>query len=326
MPYQKIFKNKLIYSTALLTLIILCSSLIKKSSNKLTAAQLGEKLFNDKILSKDYSVSCASCHIPAFGFADTVALSKGIHNNFTKRNTPSVLNMRNRSVFFWDGRAKTLEQQSVMPIVHQNEMGLPLAELVVRLNANKNYVSDFKIVFNQKPNATNIAKALAAYERTLETDNSRFDAWANGDSLALTEQEERGRQLFVDDNTKCFNCHFTEDFTDDGFKNIGLYDGKKNNDVGRYAITKRKSDLGKFKTPGLRNIAITAPYMHDGRFRTLEEVVAFYNNPKAFVPKAINMDNDLKKPLNLSVQQQADLVAFLKTLTDTVLYSEKKMN
>lgn len=280
-----------------------------------TKAALGKKLFNDKILSKDNTISCASCHLPEYGFSDTTAFSKGIEGRATTRNTPSVLNMKNRPYFFWDGRAASLEEQALMPIAHPDEMGLPIKEAVARLNASSEYRKLFMRVFKQLPNSRNLGAAFAAFERTLETDSSRFDAYMD-DLIAFTASEERGRKLFISDKTKCFDCHRGPDFTDDQFKNIGLFDGYALNDSGRYLITRKKEDLGKFKTPGLRNIALTAPYMHNGMFQTLEEVVEYYNNPGAFVLNPINIDSTLSEPLSLSKQEKADLVAFLKTLTD----------
>jgi cytochrome c peroxidase len=289
-----------------------------------TKAQLGEKLFTEKILSLDSSVSCANCHKPEFAFADTAAFSTGIHNTPTLRNTPSVLNMLNRTIFFYDGRAKTLEQQALMPIEHKNEMGLPIAEAVNRLNKNKVYKSLFLKIFKQLPNKQNLAKAIAAYERTLETIDSKFDDWANEDTTHWTASEERGRLLFIGDKAKCFNCHRAEDFTIDEFKNIGLFNAGNLNDIGRYAITNNKKDIGKFKTPGLRNVAITSPYMHNGMFKTLEEVVEYYNEPNKFIKNSINIDIDLQKPLGLTTEEKADLVIFLKSLTDKKYLKSKR--
>jgi cytochrome c peroxidase len=282
---------------------------------KPTAAWLGKQLFTDKILSKDYSVSCASCHKPAFGFADTVAFSVGVGGKLTPRNTPSVLNMKNRPYFYWDGRAPTLQAQALMPIAHPNEMNLPVDSAVKRLQASADYNQKFVQVFGKRPSKQLLGEALAAFEKTLETSGSKMDL-AIDDKVQLTESEERGRKLFVGEKAKCFDCHFSPDFTGDEFRNIGLYNGKDLNDVGRYAITKNKKDIGAFKVPGLRNVGLTAPYMHNGMFATLEEVVAFYNNPKQFVPNAINTDDLLKEPLGLTAQEQTDLVAFLRTLTD----------
>lgn len=302
----------------MILLIVLATTAIIsfKPSNAINSkAALGKKLFFDTILSKDYSVSCASCHNPNFGFADTAAFSKGIYGRLTKRNTPSVLNMSNRPYFFWDGRAASLEEQALMPIANPDEMGLPIKDAVVRLNKNAAYKNLFIKIFGQSPNAKNLGLALAAFEKTLETGQSKFDL-SFDNKATLTEQEERGRQLFVSDKAKCFDCHRGDDFTNDDFKNIGLYNGEDLNDKGRYSISKDTTDIGKFKTPGLRNIAITAPYMHDGRFKTLEEVVQYYNNPTAFISNSVNIDSTLTAPLNLSFQEKADMVAFLKTLTD----------
>lgn len=278
-------------------------------------ADLGKKLFSEKLLSKDSSISCASCHKPDFAFADTVAFSKGIYGKLTGRNTPSVLNMKNRPYYFWDGRAVTLEEQALMPIENPDEMGLPIKEAVNRLNQSEEYKRLFKKIFKQLPNEKNLGVAFAAFEQTLETVDSKFDDWSNNIS-ELSVEEERGRELFVGNKAKCFDCHSMEDFTDDRFKNIGLFNGKELADAGRYEITKKESDKGKFKTPGLRNIWVTGPYMHDGRFKTLEQVVSYYNTPFMFVDDPVNIDSALLKPLMLTQQEKKDLVAFLKTLTD----------
>lgn len=299
----------------LLSLTVYCLIAFTAPPKTFSKAKLGEKLFHEKILSKDSSISCASCHLPDYGFSDTVAFSMGIYGRPTTRNTPPVLNMKNRPYFFWDGRAASLEQQSLMPISHPDEMGLPVKEAVARLNRNKTYRDLFLKTFGTVPTAANLAAAFAAFEKTLETDSSRFDL-SFDDSTLMTEQEERGRKLFVSEKTKCFDCHRRQDFTTDEFLNIGLYDGNTLNDPGRFKITGKKEDLGKFKTPGLRNVAVTAPYMHNGMFKTLEEVVEYYNNPGAFVLNPINIDKRLEVPLGLTRQEKADLVAFLKSLTD----------
>lgn len=280
-----------------------------------TKAALGKKLFLDKNISKDSSVSCASCHIPAFAFADTIAFSIGIGGKPTSRNAPSVLNMKFRPYFFWDGRSASLEEQALIPIENPDEMGIPVHELISRLNRSPEYVKNFRRVFREQPNAKNLAAALSAFERTLETVDSKFDFWSNNKG-ELSEQEERGRQLFIGSKAKCFDCHFQIDFTDDSFKNIGLYDAKELNDEGRYRITGDSSDIGKFKTPGLRNVGVTAPYMHNGMFETLDQVLAYYNTPGHFVDGAINIDSTLREPLRLTPAEKKDIIAFLKTLTD----------
>ena len=303
------------FSVAALIVVIICSGYVinpgKKNKEK---ARLGEMLFGEKLLSKDSSVSCSSCHIPSRAFADTVAFSIGIGGKLTNRNTPSVLNMKNRPYYFWDGRIPSLQKQSLIPIENPDEMGLPVEEAVTRLKQSQTYLKLFRKVFNEDPTPANLGEAFAAFEETLETVDSRFDEWSNG-KKELSAQEENGRQLFIG-KAKCFNCHSMEDFTDDNFKNIGLYDGKDLNDKGRSLVSGKEEDVGKFKTPGLRNVGVTAPYMHNGMFKTLEQVLAYYNMPKHFVDEPQNIDNDLKDGLKLTVEEKKDIIAFLHTLTD----------
>jgi cytochrome c peroxidase len=287
----------------------------KPAPHRYTPVALGAQLFQEKILSLDSSLSCASCHNPNHAFADTVAFSKGIAGRKAKRNTPTVLNVKFRPYFFWDGRVNTLAEQALFPIQNPDEMGLPIDEAVRRLNASPYYVHYFKKVFKQLPDAKNLGVAFEAFQKTLETTDSKFDDWSYG-KTKLSESEERGRELFVGEKARCFNCHFLEDFTNDDFKNIGLFDGKTLTDSGRYLITKDLQDLGKFKTPGLRNVAVTEPYMHNGMFQTLEEVIEYYNDPRKVVANPINIDTSLQTPLGLTEREKADLVAFLRTLTD----------
>jgi cytochrome c peroxidase len=281
-----------------------------------TSAELGEKLFFEKAFSKDYTMSCASCHKPDHGFADDVNFSVGVEGKKGKRNSPSVMNMASRNAFFYDGRATTLEDQVHFPVEDPLELNFDLKKVAKRLNKDKKYQDWFQKIFNEKANEKNIAKAIADFERTLETVNTRFDNYMHDKSPSMSEAAIRGRTLFMSKKAKCFDCHFTPDFTADEFRNIGLYDERQFTDKGRYEVTKNKADLGKFKVPGLRNVALTPPYMHNGMFNTLDEVVEYYNNPYKFVPKPINVDSLLVKPLNLSTQEKSDLVAFMKALTD----------
>jgi len=306
----------------LVTFLILLGSAISahlmggwQTAPESAKAELGRKLFSEKILSADSSVSCASCHKPEFAFADTAAFSLGIHQTYTKRNTPSVLNMANRPYFFWDGRAATLETQALMPIENPDEMGLPIEEAVNRLNQSPTYIRLFKSVFRSKPNRQNLAAAFAAFERTLETVDSKFDDWSN-ETASLSASEERGRQLFIGSKARCFDCHFMEDFTDDEFRNIGLFDGARLNDSGRFLVSRKPEDIGRFKTPGLRNIALTGPYMHNGMFRTLEEVIDYYDDPLKVLPGAKQFDSLMPTRIGLTSQEKKDLIAFLHTLTD----------
>jgi cytochrome c peroxidase len=280
------------------------------------AAELGRKLFFDPILSLDHTVSCASCHKPELAFADTARFSRGIHGHLTARNTPSAMNVRGRTSLFWDGRASTLEEQALAPLVHPDEMGLTLEEATQRLSANAFYVKAFRKIYHAPPASERIALALAAFQRSLETGNSAFDRFIfKKDTSALSASAQRGRLVFVQ-KAKCFDCHFGPDFTGDEFMNIGLYNGKNLTDRGRFEITRDSAYLGSFKVPGLRNIAVTPPYMHNGMFRTLREVIDYYDNPDRFVQGSLNRDELLRQPLHLSETEKQDLEDFLHSLTD----------
>ncbi len=278
--------------------------------------ELGELLFHDSILSRGNKISCASCHKPEYAFADTVALSVGIDGIVGTRNTPSAMNLSARSFYFHDGRSETLEEQAGGPMENPNEMDIPLSMIVKKLNKHHQYRSFFVKIFGSKATKENLVEALAAYERTLETNHTAFDDFMNGkDTLSFSLSAQRGREIF-NEKGKCFDCHFGPDFTGDDFKNIGLFNGKNLNDSGRFLITRDPEDIGRFKVPGLRNVAITKPYMHNGMFKTLKEVIDYYDKPDRFVPNAVNRDTSLAKPLNLTPQEKKDLEAFLLSLTD----------
>ncbi|MDX2173412.1 MAG: cytochrome c peroxidase [Bacteroidota bacterium] len=279
--------------------------------------ELGEALFFDPILSRDSSISCSSCHKPEFAFADNVAFSKGIYNQQTDRNSPSTMNMRDRNFYFWDGRAETLEEQALGPIESRVEMDLPISLAVRKLIKNERYKNSFMAVYGSMPTRDLMAQAIAAYEKTLETNNTIFDDYISGkDTTQFSESAKRGLDIF-NNKGKCFDCHFGPDFTgNDKFRNIGLYNGKDLKDEGRYKITKNPKDLGAFKIPGLRNIAQTAPYMHNGMHKTLKQVIDYYDNPSKFVPNSINRDTLLNKPLNLTETEKKDLENFLLSLSD----------
>jgi cytochrome c peroxidase len=233
------------------------------------------------------------------------------------------MNMSARTAIFFDGRAKDLADQVHFPIADKNEMNFSIEKVAKRLKKDKRYKLWFKEIYNEEPTSTNIADAIAAFEMSLETSESDFDYFMADMPNNMSESAQRGRLLFNSERAKCFDCHFSPDFTGDEFKNIGLYDERQFMDKGRYDATKDPQDLGKFKVPGLRNVEITAPYMHNGMFSTLEEVVDYYDNPYKFVAKPINMDSLLIRPLNFTLQEKEDLVAFLKSLTD---YRFKKHN
>ena len=273
---------------------------------EISEVEMGRKLFFDKRFSKNYSVSCADCHLPGHAFSDTAAFSKGFSGKFTNRNAPALTNLSGRPYFFWDGRAPSLEEQVLQPIQHPVEMGMNLIELNKRLRTDKFYVKWFKKQYGKLPDVYLAARAIAAFEP--------LDRFMDGDSSAISLSAMRGREIFTEKG-KCFECHFTPDFTADEFKNIGLFNGKTLNDSGRFNVTKKREDLGKFRVPGLRNISLTAPYMHNGMFRTLNQVIDYYNDPSSVVPDAINRDTLLNGKLHLTPQEKADLLAFLQTLT-----------
>lgn len=282
-----------------------------------TEVQLGEKLFFDSILSRDNTISCASCHKPEFAFADNTPVSKGIRGQFGSRNAPSCMNQTERNFYFWDGRAETLEEQALGPIENPVEMDLPVSIAIHRLLKNEYYVKAFQSIYGKLPSRELLAQAIANYERTLETSKSPFDKYLKGDDTTLmSESAKRGLNIF-NNKGKCFDCHFGVDFTgSDKFKNIGIYNGKDLNDVGRFAITKNPKDLGSFKIPGLRNIAQTAPYMHNGMHKTLREVIDYYNEPDKFINNSVNRDTLLSKPLGLTENEKKDLENFLLSLSD----------
>lgn len=282
-----------------------------------TERALGEALFFDPILSRDSLVSCASCHRPEFAFADTVPFSRGVHGSLGERNTPSAMNQRDRNFYFWDGRAESLSEQATGPMENSREMDLPLTVIVRRLKRSAFYRRAFVNVYGKVPTAKLLSEAIAAYEESLETSDSPFDNYMKGsDTTLFSESAKRGLDIF-NSKGRCFDCHFGVDFTgNDAFKNIGLYNGKDLNDKGRFLISGRTSDLGAFKVPGLRNVAQTAPYMHNGMFASLRQVIDYYNEPDKVVPDPLNRDSLLNRPLQLNEQEKRDLENFLLSLSD----------
>ncbi|WP_353719762.1 cytochrome c peroxidase [Dyadobacter sp. 676] len=280
-----------------------------------TREELGEKLFSDPILSRSRAISCASCHIPEFAFADTAAFSIGDKGTRLTRNSPALTNLSGRTDFFWDGRAGSLEEQVPGPLSAHDEMDLPLDQAVERLKNDGYYSMAFQKIFKTEVDGKNLVAAIAAFERTLETTNTPYDRYLDGDESAMSAAAVRGRMLFIG-KANCATCHSGEDFTADRFKSIGLFNGKELNDPGRFKITGDSAHIGLFKIPGLRNVAVTAPYMHNAMFKTLREVVQYYNTPDKFVRDPINRDLSLGSALNLTDGEVDDIVAFLEALTD----------
>jgi len=281
---------------------------------------LGRRLFFEPKLSLHDSVSCASCHNPALGFTDGQRYSKGATGKMGTRNALTIINAAYAPIQFWDGRATTLEDQAGSPMANPTEMDLAHDVAVSKLQADPVYRKQFEAAFGPGPvTIGKVTRALASFERTLLSGDSPFDKYEfGGDKSALSASAIRGLAIFRD-RTKgnCVTCHTINDkfalFTDGKFHNIGVSVDDEGNltDLGRYNETKKEADKGAFKTPTLRNIAKTAPYMHDGSLKTLKDVVDFYagnGNSNPYLDKEM-------KAINLSGPERADLVEFLKSLT-----------
>ncbi len=274
--------------------------------------ELGKMLFFDPRLSGNDHWACSTCHNPSLGFSDGLPRSLGFGDEQElDRHTPTVLNIAFNSLQFWDGRAATMEEQAVAPIQAEREMNSNPKKLERKLNAIPEYKERFKKVFGRRVTMENIGKAIAAFERTLVTGDSPFDRYMKGDKNALTVQEKRGLILFIS-KAGCTQCHNGENLTDNKFHNIGVPPaGPAKDDLGRYNVTKSEVDKRAFKTPSIRNISMTPPYMHNGVLATLDEVVDFYNKGGGDDP---NQSPKIFK-LGLTRQEKRDLVAFLMTLT-----------
>lgn len=288
--------------------------------NKLSESRidLGRMLFFDPLLSRDSTVSCASCHLPIYAFSDTIALSKGAKNQLGKRNSPSLLNVAYAPKLFRDGGVNTLEHQVISPIENPVEMDFQLKAAASRLSKNKIYQQLSQQAYQREFSTYVLVRALAAFERTLISGNSRYDLFFyKKEKNALTEAEKRGMALFFGEKTQCSTCHSGVLFTNFDYENNGLY--REYKDLGRAGVTMRQEDKHLFKVPSLRNAELTAPYMHDGSLGTLEDVVAHYNKGGEAHPNK----NEVVRPLNLSDAEQKDLVLFLKTLTEINLTDSK---
>jgi cytochrome c peroxidase len=272
--------------------------------------ELGRLLYFDKRLSADNSVSCATCHAPEKGFTDGAPVSTGIRGQKGGRSAPTVINRAYSLAQFWDGRAPTLEDQAKGPIANPLEMDNTHDAMAAKLSGVQDYRPLFQKAFGS-PDITidAVAKAIATFERTLLSGNSAYDRYKTGKKSAMTRAQIRGMDIYFN-KAKCDQCHEGVNFTANAYANLGIGTDKPQPDTGRYEVTKDPLDWGKFKTPTLRDISKTGPYMHDGSLKTLEEVVDFYD--KGGIPNK-NLDEKIKK-LNLTVEQKRDLVEFLKAL------------
>lgn len=282
---------------------------------------LGKRLFFDKSLSVDGSVSCASCHVPERGFADGSQFSAGVRGKRGPRHTPTLINRAFSRAQFWDGRAATLEDQALAPLVNSIEMGNPNVDAVIRrLKTDQAYREEFRRAFPEDREITdrNLARALSSFERTILAGNSSFDQFANGKKDALSESASRGYRLFLG-KAGCAVCHVSFNFSDEIYHNLGIGSAAKKPDEGRFAVSRQDSHQGAFKTPTLRELTSTAPYMSDGSLKTLEEVIDYYDRgcqPNRWLSPKI-------KALNLNQQEKADLVEFLKSLSGQITWYGK---
>ncbi len=283
------------------------------ADNSLTTekVELGRLLFFDKRLSKDNSIACASCHMPALAYTDGQAVSSGVRHLQGERSAPASINRVFAKAQFWDGRAATLEDQSIGPFVSPVEHGfIDHAEMIKKMNAIEGYKKRFKQVFGSEITAANIGKAIASFQRTILSGNSPADRYdSGGEEQALSPAAQQGLELFRT-KARCTRCHSGFNFSDEKFHNLGIGWDTNTVDLGRYMVTKNPEDIGAFKTPTLREIARTAPYMHDGRFGTLEEVINFYDQGGIKNP---HLDNTIIR-LELTDAEKKNLIEFLRSL------------
>jgi cytochrome c peroxidase len=286
--------------------------------NYVQKVDLGRQLYFDPRLSKNGTISCALCHNPGTGFADARQFSVGAFGSAGGRQAPTVYNTGYIPLQFWDGRAGSLEEQAIGPIHNPIEMAEKHETVVPKIAKIKGYQKQFRAVFGKDVSLQSIAEAIAAFERTIISANSAFDKYVMGEATAMDQAAGRGMALFKG-KAKCILCHNGPNFTDNQFHNLGVpQEGLLKEDLGRYAVTRLERDRGAFKTPTLRSIVETAPYMHDGVFKTLEEVLDFLDRGGGPNPRL----SPLMKPLGLTPDEKQDLVAFLKALTGAPLKIE----
>lgn len=281
-------------------------------------ARLGKRLFYDTRLSRTREVSCGSCHQQAHAFSDPKAVSTGVEGRSGTRNASSLVNSAWGKSFFWDGRAHGLEDQAGQPLENPLEMDLPLDEAVARLTAEPSYVADFARAYDEPPSVDAMRKALASFVRSLVSGGSAYDRHLRGDDRDFGPARLRGEALFLDDRSGCFHCHPAGALTNDGFFNNGTYTA--GTDTGKEQLTGLLGDTGKFKVPGLRNVEVSAPYMHDGSLATLEAVIDQYDRGGRGDPTT---DPQIE-PLALTAGEKADLLEFLRSLTDPAFLTDSR--
>jgi len=283
--------------------------------NPMTEAkvELGRMLYFDTRLSKDGTISCATCHDPKMAWAEHKPTSGGINDQKGDRNAPTVINAAYMTSQFWDGRAATLEEQALGPIENPIEMGNEMNNVIATVAGIEDYKTRFAEVFGTEVTADGIARAIAAFERTVLSGNSPYDRFKAGDKNALNESQQRGMELFMD-KAACVTCHAEPLFSNGRFYNAGVGSDRENPDPGRKKVTGADEDMGKFRVPHLRNVAETWPYFHDGSVEKLEDAVRFMAGGGRDNPHLAASFKGMKE-LNLTDDQIADLVAFLEALS-----------
>jgi cytochrome c peroxidase len=277
---------------------------------------LGWHLFFDPRLSGEGNMSCSTCHHPGLGWSDGLPTAKGVKSMVLARATPTIINSAFNTIMMWDGRKKDLEDQAMGPMEANVEMNMDTVKLFKWLNESPGYRKMFESAYpGEGINAATLSKGMATFERTVIMNDSPFDKWLAGDAKAMTAQQVRGFDIFLDAGKgNCAACHSAPNFTDNGFHNIGLASwGNPNPDMGRYAQKPIARMKGAFKTPELRGITLTAPYFHDGSVKTLKDAINHYAKGGEVTT---NIDPNMQ-PLKLSEQDKDDLVAFLNALTGT---------
>lgn len=269
--------------------------------------KLGKQLYFDPRLSSDGTVSCATCHDPDQGWSNGEAVATGVGGQKGNRSAPTIINAAYNYFQFWDGRAPSLEEQAKGPIQNPIEMDMTKEAVEKKINSIPGYRKQFQQVFGDEATLETVARAIAAYERTVLSGNAPYDRYKDGDTEALSDSARRGMELFFG-KAHCSACHTGFNFTDNGFHNIGIGMDQENPDPGRTKISGLEGDTGAFKTPTLREIAKTAPYMHDGSLKTLEEVVDYYDKGGVKNPY---LDEEITE-LGLSDEEKSDLITFLK--------------
>lgn len=273
--------------------------------------ELGKKLFLDKMLSVDYSTSCASCHNVALAFTDGLPKSIGAGGVTARRNAPTLANVAYQPYYMKEGIVPSLEMQVLVPIQEHDELNFDIIKIAERMKQDEDYVRMSREVFNREPDPYVITRAIATFERTMVSGRSAYDM------RTMTEGAKKGMQLFFSERTGCSGCHSGFNFTNYAFENNGLHEVYADN--GRERFTGKQSDNGKFKVPTLRNVALTAPYMHDGSIASLTDVISHYNNGG----KGHTNKSDKVKPLGLTLQEQINLRLFLESLTDKAFASNR---